>query len=77
MSRVLRVRRRVRGLHGGSIRVESEPGKGTCISVRLPLDFKPLPRGVKHVAQIETISRRSNAEDAYQPSAEMMVKKIA
>ncbi len=65
------------GLHGGSIRVESEPGKGTCISVRLPLDFKPLPRGVKHVAQIETISRRSSAEDAYQPSAEMMVKKIA
>ena len=28
------------GLHGGSICVESEPDKGTCVSVRLPLDCR-------------------------------------
>jgi cell cycle sensor histidine kinase DivJ len=29
------------GLQGGAIRVESEPGKGTCVIVRLPLDCRP------------------------------------
>jgi cell cycle sensor histidine kinase DivJ len=65
------------GLHGGSICVESEPGKGTRVSIRLPLTFQPLPRGEKPTAGIETIARRHGADDANQLSAEMMVKKIA
>jgi cell cycle sensor histidine kinase DivJ len=65
------------GLHGGSICVESEPGKGTCVSVRLPLDCRQSARGKSRSADIETIARRSSLEDAAQFSPEMMVKKIA
>jgi len=65
------------GLHGGTIAVESELGKGTCVSVRLPLDCR-LPSSGRHgTAKIETVGRRSPSDDPRQFSAEMMVKKIA
>jgi two-component system, cell cycle sensor histidine kinase DivJ len=63
------------GLHGGSISIESEIGKGTCVNVRLPLDFRRFSSGKNRPARIETAARRSSREDPF--STEMMVKKIA
>ncbi|MHB8885436.1 MAG: PAS domain-containing sensor histidine kinase [Methylovirgula sp.] len=65
------------GLHGGTICVESEPGKGTCVNVRLPLDCRLAPNGKSRTAKIETIARRGRLDDLNQFSAEMTVKKIA
>ncbi len=65
------------GLHGGSISVESEIGKGTCVSVRLPLDCRRPDALKNRAAKIETAARRSAFEDPRQFSSEMMVKKIA
>jgi cell cycle sensor histidine kinase DivJ len=65
------------GLHGGSISVESEVGKGTCVSVRLPLDCRSVCGGKNRAAKIETTARRSLLDDPRQFSTEMMVKKIA
>ena len=29
------------GLHGGAIAIESAPGQGTCVTIRLPMDCRP------------------------------------
>jgi len=65
------------GLHGGSILVESEVGRGTCVSVRLPLDCRRFSASKNCTAKIETTARRSRLDDPRQFSTEMMVKKIA
>jgi cell cycle sensor histidine kinase DivJ len=64
------------GLHGGSICIESEPSKGTCVSVRLPLDCRQLAPARNRTAKIETIARRTGIDDN-KFGNEMMVKKIA
>ncbi len=65
------------GLHGGTMSVESEPDKGTCVSVRLPLDCRQSAGAKNRSAKIETISRRSRLDDAKHFNNDMMVKKIA
>jgi cell cycle sensor histidine kinase DivJ len=46
------------GLHGGTIIVESAPGEGTTIAVRLPLDCRSAKRRSEASMKIETILRR-------------------
>jgi len=69
----------VRGLvdlQGGTIMVASEPGKGTCIRVRLPLDCRGSAAKTGIRAKIETIAHLPVADrhDLYE---QMTVKKIA
>jgi len=45
------------GLHGGSIVVESAPGRGAAFTVRLPLDCRARGDAASPLAKIETIAR--------------------
>ena len=64
------------GLQGGTVMVASEPGKGTSVLVRLPLDCRGLAVTPGSLPKIETIARLPAADhhDIYQ---QMTVKKIA
>ena len=64
------------GLQGGTIMVASEPGKGTSVQVRLPLDCRVLAAKAGNRAKIETIAHLPVADrhDLYE---QMTVKKIA
>ncbi|MCC2097799.1 MAG: PAS domain-containing sensor histidine kinase [Hyphomicrobiales bacterium] len=42
------------GLHGGSIRVESGPGAGTCVMIKMPLDCRLVTADAAGTAVIET-----------------------
>ena len=58
----LSVVRGLLGLHGGTIAIESEVGKGTLVTVRLPLDCRIAGPG-DGSARIETIPRRQPTEN--------------
>ncbi|MCL2385406.1 MAG: PAS domain-containing sensor histidine kinase [Alphaproteobacteria bacterium] len=64
------------GRLGGSIRLASEPGKGTCVMVSLPLDCRDLKVNPRTPAKIETLAFLARPD---QPDlcSQMMVKKIA
>lgn len=64
------------GLQGGTILVASEPGKGTCVRVRLPLDGRGLAAKVGIRAEIETIAQVPGAAQ-HELYEQMTVKKIA
>jgi len=54
------------GLHGGSVSVESAPGKGTLVAVTLPLDCSRA-RGTDQPAPIRTSVRGAAPEIAPEP----------
>jgi cell cycle sensor histidine kinase DivJ len=65
------------GLHGGSISLASEPDQGTCVLVRLPLDFRSAGNKGQASARIDTIARYRRGDEQYDFSQQMTVKKIA
>ncbi len=64
------------GLQGGTIMVASEPGKGTSVRVRLPLDCRSSAAKAGARAKIETIAHVPGA-DEHDLYKRMTVKKIA
>jgi cell cycle sensor histidine kinase DivJ len=61
------------GLHGGAIAIESAPGQGTCVTIRLPMDCRPFAAGHAKPAIIHSAPRVAAG-----PLPDMMmVKKIA
>ena len=64
------------GLHGGAISIDSTPGQGTSVTVRLPLDCRTT---TPSVAKIEVLPRhaRPAAAPRIEFPADAMVKKIA
>jgi two-component system, cell cycle sensor histidine kinase DivJ len=64
------------GLQGGTIMVASEPGKGTRVRVRLPLDCRGLAAKAGTRAKIETIAHLP-VPDQHDLYEQMTVKKIA
>jgi len=65
------------GLHGGSLVVASEPGEGTCVLVRLPVDCRRAGDKINASAKIETIPRFRRGDDQRDVFKNMMGKKIA
>lgn len=71
----------VRGLialHGGSMRFESAPNEGACVTVRLPMDCTVAHKSAAKAVKIETLARRGRAAslaEIAQPKDQ--VKKIA
>ncbi|MBV9751528.1 MAG: PAS domain-containing sensor histidine kinase [Hyphomicrobiales bacterium] len=50
------------GLHGGSLQIESTPGAGTCVSVRLPAERAEEAPSVLSIPRIDARSRPSVAQ---------------
>ncbi len=55
------------GLHGGEILVESGPGAGTCVTVRLPMDCRDAAPAASS-ARIIAIPREAAANDRIEPA---------
>jgi cell cycle sensor histidine kinase DivJ len=65
------------GLQGGAIALASEPDKGTCVLVRLPIDCRRFIDKTRGSAKIATIPRYRRGEDGRDLFQQMMGKKIA
>jgi cell cycle sensor histidine kinase DivJ len=49
------------GLHSGELRIESAPGEGTSVTVRLPLDCRGGKGSVPVAIRVEAIARRASS----------------
>ena len=58
------------GLHGGSLRLESAPGQGTKIIVRLPIDCRLSPSAGAGPTRFETIAI---PPQALAPAADLVI----
>ncbi|WP_051335641.1 PAS domain-containing sensor histidine kinase [Methylocapsa acidiphila] len=65
------------GLHGGAIAVASEPGQGTCVAIRLPIDCRRAAGKSRPWAEIETIPRFRRGDEERDIFQKIMGMKIA